>query len=311
MKIKGLGHKQQRSMFPQKSPFYPPFRAILPPFCHPFGFDSARGQPLSGTQGKGVATFALVTMVGPNRVLPDQPRVNLAALRTVKLLPAFFTRLIDKSCAIRMSDGQVSSCQRAYTRAPPFGVGDTRACFSYRIAKDGRHDPDIDSLRQDRRNLASVFGRVKWRRAWNPAFGAVSAPRSRPGSPGGARPDARRLPATGHGWRRRNGPATGRRPASATAPASSRRYSPTARKPRPAHRRSRLCPRGTTARCTPPGAGNCPARILRASLRVTNPAVFDPRPDRATAPLPDPPPQSSPRRCLFGRPAGPRLVPVP
>jgi len=147
MKIKGLGHKQQRSMFPQKSPFYPPFRAILPPFCHPFGFDSARGQPLSGTQGKGVATFALVTMVGPNRVLPDQPRVNLAALRTVKLLPAFLTRLIDKSCAIRMSDGQVSSCQRAYTRAPPFGVGDTRACFSYRIAKDGRHDPDKHSLR--------------------------------------------------------------------------------------------------------------------------------------------------------------------
>src|SRR5271157_4345492 len=160
MKIKGLGHKQQRSMFPQKSPFYPPFRAILPPFCHPFGFDSARGQPLSGTQGKGVATFALVTMVGPNRVLPDQPRVNLAALRTVKLLPAFLTRLIDKSCAIRMSDGQVSSCQRAYTRAPPFGVGDTRAFFSYRIAKDGRHDPDILSLRQDCPTLAGVSG--KW-----------------------------------------------------------------------------------------------------------------------------------------------------
>ncbi len=33
--------------------------------------------------------------------------------------------------------------------------------------------------------------------------GGVIAPRSRPGSPDGARPDARRLPATGHGWRRR------------------------------------------------------------------------------------------------------------
>jgi len=65
MKVKGLGHKQQRSMFPQKSPFYPPFRAILPPFCHPVGFESRRGQPLSGTQGKRVATFALVTTVGP------------------------------------------------------------------------------------------------------------------------------------------------------------------------------------------------------------------------------------------------------
>jgi len=74
--------------------------------------------------------------------------VNLAALRTVKLLPAFLTRLIDKSCAIRMSGGQVSSCQCAYTRAPPFGVGDTRACFSYRIGKDPAHDPDIHSLRQ-------------------------------------------------------------------------------------------------------------------------------------------------------------------
>src|SRR5271157_2198170 len=141
--------------------------------------------------------------------------------------------------------------------------------------------------------------------------GVVSAPRSRPGSPGGARPDARRLAATGLGWRRRIGPAAGPRPASATAPASSRRCCPTARRPRPAHRRSRLCPRGTTARCTPPGAGNCPARTLRSSLRVTNPAGFDPRPDRTTAPPPDPPPQSSPRRCLLGRPAGLRFGPAP
>ena len=71
---------------------------------------------------------------------------------------------------------------------------------------------------------------------------SVIAPRSRPGSPGGARPDARRLPATGHGWRRRNGLATGLRPASASAPASSRRCCLAARRPRPAHRRSRLCP---------------------------------------------------------------------
>src|SRR5208337_3881248 len=32
-------------------------------------------------------------------------------------------------------------------RAPPFGVGDTRACFSHRIAKDSSHDRDIHSLR--------------------------------------------------------------------------------------------------------------------------------------------------------------------
>jgi hypothetical protein len=90
------------------------------------------------------------------------PEVNLAALRTVKLLPAFLTRLIDKSCAIRMSGGQVSSCQRPYTRAPPFGVGDTRACFSYRIAKDGRHDPDIHSLRQSGRGQPLSGAREAW-----------------------------------------------------------------------------------------------------------------------------------------------------
>ena len=64
------------------------------------------------------------------------------------LLPAFLTRLIDKSCAIRTSGGQVSSCQRAYTRVPPLGLGDTRACFSHRIAKVAPHDPNIHSLRQ-------------------------------------------------------------------------------------------------------------------------------------------------------------------
>jgi len=37
--------------------------------------------------------------------------VHLPALRTVKLLPTFLTRLIDKSCAIGMSGGQVSSLQ--------------------------------------------------------------------------------------------------------------------------------------------------------------------------------------------------------
>jgi len=43
---------------------FAPFWGILPPFCHPIGFESGSGQPLSGTQGKSVATFALVTMVG-------------------------------------------------------------------------------------------------------------------------------------------------------------------------------------------------------------------------------------------------------
>jgi hypothetical protein len=64
------------------------------------------------------------------------------------------------TCATLRSSGLVSACQsKAYThRAPPFRLGDTRACFSYRIAKESRYDPDIPSLRHDRRNLASVSG---------------------------------------------------------------------------------------------------------------------------------------------------------
>ena len=63
------------------------------------------------------------------------------------LLPAFLTRLIDKSCEIRMSGGQVSSVNE-HPPAPPLGLGDTRACLSHRIAKVAPHDPDIHSLRQ-------------------------------------------------------------------------------------------------------------------------------------------------------------------
>src|SRR5208337_2771743 len=40
------------------------------------------------------------------------------------------------------------------------------------------HDPDTLSLRQDRLKLASVSGRVKWTRAWNPTFGAASSRRA-------------------------------------------------------------------------------------------------------------------------------------
>src|SRR5271157_2495004 len=51
--------------FPRKTRNFAPFLGILPPFCKPIGFESGRGQPLSGTQGKRVATFALGTTVGP------------------------------------------------------------------------------------------------------------------------------------------------------------------------------------------------------------------------------------------------------
>src|SRR5271157_5752232 len=60
-----------------KSRHFAPFWGILPPFCYPIGFESGRGQPLSGTPGKRVATFALVTTVGPQprpaRSTPGEP----------------------------------------------------------------------------------------------------------------------------------------------------------------------------------------------------------------------------------------------
>ncbi len=43
----------------------PPIWSNSPPFCLAIGFESSRGQSLSGTEGKGVATFALGTTVGP------------------------------------------------------------------------------------------------------------------------------------------------------------------------------------------------------------------------------------------------------
>ncbi len=74
------------------------------------------------------------------------------------------------------------------------------------------------------------------------------------------------------------------------------------RKIPPLARRSRLSLGGTTARRTPRRAGSCPARILPASLHVTNPAAVDSRSDKATGPSPGPP-LLSPRRHLVYGPA--------
>ena len=82
-------------------------------------------------------------------------------MRIVKLLPALFIRLIDKPCAIRISGGQVSSCHE-HAPAPPFGVGDTRACFSHRIAKDSSHDTDRHSVRQSGKGQPLSGAREAW-----------------------------------------------------------------------------------------------------------------------------------------------------
>jgi hypothetical protein len=50
----------------EKSLIYLPlFWAFLPTSCQPIGFESGRGQSPSGTRGKRVATFALVTTIAP------------------------------------------------------------------------------------------------------------------------------------------------------------------------------------------------------------------------------------------------------
>src|SRR5208337_996589 len=66
-----------RSHFPQKPPFCPLFGSFYPHFANQSALRAAGGQPLSGTQGKRVATFALVTTVGPQpcpaRSTPGEP----------------------------------------------------------------------------------------------------------------------------------------------------------------------------------------------------------------------------------------------
>ena len=95
-----------------------------------------------------MATFALVTTVGPQprpaRSTPGEP--GRAADRQAFASLSYPThRQVVRNPHVGRPGFLVSI---SIHPSPPFGVGDTRACFSYRIAKDGRHDPDIHSLRQ-------------------------------------------------------------------------------------------------------------------------------------------------------------------
>ena len=69
-------------------------------------------------------------------------------------------------------------------------------------------------------------------------------------------------------------------------------------------------PRGITARSGPPGGGNCPARILRASLPAPNRAGAGPRSGRASAPPPGPLMPPNPPRSRSAPPSGPRSAPA-
>jgi hypothetical protein len=97
-------------MFPQKSPFCPLFGSFYPHFAIPSALRAAGASRYPAPKESEWPRSLSGPRSGPHRARPDQPRVNLAALRTVQLVPDFLTRLIDKSFAIRISGGQVSSC---------------------------------------------------------------------------------------------------------------------------------------------------------------------------------------------------------
>jgi len=106
-------------------------RLILATFRLRFGYVSATFQShpgyVSATERPGPATFRhqgigwtrslSLRRYGPHCFLPDQPQVNPAALRTVKLLPALLIRPTHKPCTIGISGGQVSWCQNRHPRA--------------------------------------------------------------------------------------------------------------------------------------------------------------------------------------------------
>ena len=89
-------------MFPQKSPFCPLFGPFYPILPSSRLFRAAGASRYPALKER-VATFALVTILGPQPRPATSTPGEPGRVRTVKLLPAFLTRLIDKSCAIRMS----------------------------------------------------------------------------------------------------------------------------------------------------------------------------------------------------------------
>ncbi len=101
---------------------------------------------------------AFLTTTWPQPRADRQYGVNLAALPIVKLSPVVIAWLSPKTGTTVRPIGLVSACKMDTPRAA-HRVGGARAWFSHRIIKDHPHCPDILSLRQNRRTLASVSGR--------------------------------------------------------------------------------------------------------------------------------------------------------
>jgi len=126
---------------------------------------------------------AFLTTTWPQPRADRQYGMNLAALPIVKLSPVVIAWL--SRTTVRPS-GLVSACKMDTPRAA-LRLGGARACFSHRIIKDHPHCPDILSLRQNRRTLASVSGRWSLLDGMN-AFAIAESGRATqslaPGKPG-------------------------------------------------------------------------------------------------------------------------------
>ena len=106
-----------------------------------------------------MATFALLTTVWPEPRPARSTSVNLARGEPSSF--ASLSYLVDPQALHNRHIGRPGFLVSKNTHpAPPFGVGDTRAALSHRIAKDAPDDPDILSLRHDCPTLAGVSG--KW-----------------------------------------------------------------------------------------------------------------------------------------------------
>ena len=112
-------------------------------------------------------------------------------------------------------------------------------CWSHQRDLNGGVLPEVPTIATSQKNDDEPETR---------SLAPVIAPRSRPGSPGGAPPAAWRFLAGAPDWRRRTGPVDGPRPVFAIARTSSPRRCPAARRFPPARRRSRPCLRGRAAR---------------------------------------------------------------
>ena len=118
----------------EKTAFSTPFRGVLPPSGPQIIAESGRGHPLSGTRE---------TWLAPNVPSPNEA---LSAFTDHWPLATIFSPLATRRV-------------KAHTRrAPPFRLGDARACVIHLIDKDHPHYPNILSLRQNCPTFASVSG---------------------------------------------------------------------------------------------------------------------------------------------------------